>query len=155
MFENAKKGHWVDFLQNLDEHMVWMVHKFASAKPLDGGRAWVPTLKVKAVDGLVGEAVSCHDKSMAFEGRFFLEPDHAAPSFEGFTYPAPCFTYSPITDQQILQAISQLGPYKAPSPDGIPNMFFIRCTDILIPFLGPLYRATFVLDMYPEEWCDS
>jgi len=126
MIENAKKAHWVDFLKNLNECTVWTAHKFALSKPSDGGRAWVPMLKVKASDGSVGEAVSCDDKSTAFEGKIFLEPDHAAPSFEGFAYPILYFTYSPITDQQILWVISWLGPYKAPSTDGIPNVFFIR-----------------------------
>ena len=27
-----------------------------------------------------------------------------------------------------------------------------RCADLLIPFLGPLFRATFDLEYYPEEW---
>jgi len=76
-------------------------------------------------------------------------------SYSGFDYPAPKFPYSPITNSQIEHAIGRLSPYKAPGADGISNAVFIRCTDLLIPHLGPLYRATFMLGVYPEEWKDS
>ena len=39
-------------------------------------------------------------------------------------------------------------------PDGIANIVFIRCTDLLVPHLGPIYRATFSLGTYPKQWKD-
>jgi len=51
MIEKAKKDHWQDFLQGLDEQTMWIAHKYALGEPLDGGRALVPTLKVKQEDG--------------------------------------------------------------------------------------------------------
>jgi len=86
---------------------------------------------------------------------FFLDLDHEAPSYEGYIYSTPSFSYSPVTNQQILCTISQLGPHKAPGADGISNVVFIRCEDLLIPYLGPLYRATFEHSIYPKEWKDS
>src|SRR5882724_12321903 len=32
---------------------------------------------------------------------------------------------------------------------------FIRCADLLIPHLGPLYQVTFKLSVYPTGWRDS
>ena len=40
-------------------------------------------------------------------------------------------------------------------PDGITNMVFIKCIDLLVPYLGPIYRATFSLGTYPKQWKDS
>ncbi|KAG2073154.1 hypothetical protein BDR04DRAFT_956352, partial [Suillus decipiens] len=53
--------------------------------------------------------------------------------------------FKPITDQQIFQAI-------APGPDEISNIIFCKCTTALVPFMGPIFRATFSLGIYPEQW---
>ncbi|KAA1478292.1 hypothetical protein DENSPDRAFT_748331, partial [Dentipellis sp. KUC8613] len=49
----------------------------------------------------------------------------------------------------------KLSPYKAAGDDGIPNAVYKECSDDLVPYLGPLYRATFALNLYPSEWKDS
>src|SRR5882672_11749033 len=75
MIENAKKAHWVDFLQGIDERTVWTVHRYASGEPSDGGQAQIPTLKMKEEDSMVKEVISSKDKGRIFEKTFFLEPD--------------------------------------------------------------------------------
>ena len=40
-------------------------------------------------------------------------------------------------------------------PDGIPNEVYRRCADLLLPYLGRLYRATFDLSYYPAAWKES
>jgi len=67
----------------------------------------------------------------------------------------PKFAFTPITDDQTHRVINKLGPYKAPGPDGIPNTLLVQCTDLIIPYLGPLYWATFKLGVYPNSWRDS
>ena len=101
MIENAKKAHWVDFLQDIYKRTVWTVHRYASGEPSDGGQAQIPTLKIKEEDGMVKEVISSEDKSRIFEKTFFLEPECTVPSYEATTYPAPSFPFSPITDAQI------------------------------------------------------
>ena len=46
----------------------------------------------------------------------------------------------------------KLRPYKAPGPSGIPNAILTHCRELLVPHLGPIYRATFTLATYPAEW---
>jgi hypothetical protein len=41
---------------------------------------------------------------------------------------------------------------KAPGPNQISNSVYTHCTDILVPYLGKLYRATFCLKHYPKWW---
>ena len=72
---------------------------------------------------------------------------------EGFTYPEELKTIPKvITQQEIEKALQKLPNDKAPGPDGIPNVIYKRCADLLLPFLGPLFRATFQLQYYPNEW---
>ncbi|KAF8591798.1 hypothetical protein K439DRAFT_1290926, partial [Ramaria rubella] len=60
-----------------------------------------------------------------------------------------------VSDTQITRAIRKLNPFKAPGKNGICNSVLINCADILIPYLGPLYCATFNLNIYPASWRDS
>ena len=39
-----------------------------------------------------------------------------------------------------------------PGADGIANIIFKQCVGLLVPHLGPIYRATFTLKMYPKQW---
>ncbi|KAJ8584195.1 hypothetical protein M405DRAFT_697022, partial [Rhizopogon salebrosus TDB-379] len=70
-------------------------------------------------------------------------------------YNPPICEFAPITDKQIARAIAKLSPYKAPGPNGISNSVFTHCADLLIPYMGPIFRATFTLDIYPEDWKHS
>ena len=40
----------------------------------------------------------------------------------------------------------------APGPNGITNEVYARCSDLLVPFLGPIFRGTFKYEVYPAEW---
>lgn len=46
----------------------------------------------------------------------------------------------------------QLRAFKVPGPDGIPNEVYRHCEPTLTPLLGKIFRATFELKYYPEEW---
>ena len=95
------------------------------------------------------------DKSSLLCTNFFPELKRDDTSHADADYLAPKFKFHPVTNKQIHRAIARLGPFKAPGPDGIPNVLLIRCADLLVPHLGPLYRATFKLDAYPASWRDS
>jgi hypothetical protein len=69
-----------------------------------------------------------------------------------FEYPPPKVSFKNMTDDQIHCAIRKLKLYSAPGPNGISNSVFTHCTDILVPWLGALYRATFCLWYYPKRW---
>jgi len=58
-------------------------------------------------------------------------------------------------DDHIQRAIARLGTIQSPGTDGIMNIMFIQCTDLLIPHLAPIYRAAFKLKVYPNQWKSS
>ena len=67
-------------------------------------------------------------------------------------YPQAKWVYETITDKQIHRAIMKMKPWKAMRKDTIPNSVFIHARELLVPHLGPLYRATDTLEMYPDDW---
>ncbi|KAJ3740271.1 hypothetical protein DFH05DRAFT_1376059, partial [Lentinula detonsa] len=67
-------------------------------------------------------------------------------------YPPAAWTFEPPQDHQITNAILRMKPYKATRPGTISNIFFRQTREWLVPYLGPLYRATFTLNHYPEDW---
>ncbi|KAG2072177.1 hypothetical protein BDR04DRAFT_947538, partial [Suillus decipiens] len=68
----------------------------------------------------------------------------------------PVCKFRPITDQQVHRAIAKLSLYKAPGLNGISNIVFMKCTDLLVPYMAPIFRAMFTLETYPDKWkCSS
>ncbi|KAG2340108.1 hypothetical protein BDR05DRAFT_834234, partial [Suillus weaverae] len=56
-------------------------------------------------------------------------------------YNPPICKFAPITDEQIFRAIAKLSPYKAPGPNGVCNCVYKNCADLLVPYMGPIFRA--------------
>ena len=48
-----------------------------------------------------------------------------------------------------------LSLYKAPGPDGIPNVVLTKCADALIDHIYYIYRAVFELKVYHHAWLKS
>ena len=158
MIENSKKCHWEDFLVSVDEKSVWTAHHYHSGDPTDGRKACIPSLKtihMEVATSMTQLAVTNKDKADLLWVIFFPELTAGGPSQPPPEYPTPKFKYILIMNEQIYYAISKLGPYKVPGPDMIQNVVLIQCTDLIIPHLGPLYRATFILGVYLDCWRES
>jgi len=158
LIEKAKREHLEGFLESLNEKSVWTAHRYASGEPTDGGRARIPPLKGSLTGGEeVNRSVAetNEDKSKLLHATFFPELEREDNCHADNAYLAPMFKFHQISDEQIHRVIARLGPFKVPGPDGIPNVFLIKCADLLVPHLGPLYWATFRLGVYPTSWRDS
>ncbi|KAF8837431.1 hypothetical protein BDN67DRAFT_859804, partial [Paxillus ammoniavirescens] len=69
-------------------------------------------------------------------------------------YPDEIADPGEITEEQIERCIAKLQPHKAPGPDGIRNIVFKQCEDVLTPHLLRLFRAIFLLKTYYTPWRD-
>jgi hypothetical protein len=49
--KSARQHHWEDWVESTDRFSMWIVNKYVTAAPSDGGSARIPTLKVKQNDG--------------------------------------------------------------------------------------------------------
>ncbi|KAJ6589311.1 hypothetical protein B0H19DRAFT_923104, partial [Mycena capillaripes] len=69
-------------------------------------------------------------------------------------YPPPAWKWEPISDALLRRAIGRMRPYKATYPDSISNSVFVQNTNLLIPFIGPIFRTLDTLKHYPRGWAD-
>ena len=107
---------------------------------------------MKKPDGSFDEVADNAGKSKALYDSFFYPPPADAGIDPNFKYPPPKFQFHNISDAQVLRAIKKLKSYKAPGPDGISNSIFTHCTELLVLWLGKLFRATFHLQYLPSTW---
>jgi len=107
---------------------------------------------------LIMKRVTCEATDNASKGRllyktFFPTPNQAiTPIPEDATYPPPCWKFKNITDEQFHRAIKKMKLHKASKKDTVPNSVLIHTKNNLVPHLGPLFRATNMLEYYPQEW---
>ena len=131
-----------------------MAHMYAGSSPTDGSAARIPTLK-KQTNGRTENININEEKSKLLYETFFPHPPQRPPADASTQYPDPACNFTPISNKQVLQAIQNLAPYKAPGPNGVYNIVFIKCSDILVPWMGHLFRVTFTLNHFPNEWLMS
>ncbi|KAJ3749320.1 hypothetical protein DFH05DRAFT_1370111, partial [Lentinula detonsa] len=93
-----------------------------------------------------------NEKAHAFTAAFYPAAPGESLVPEGVEYPSAAWTFKPPQDHQIMNAILRMKPYKATRPGTISNVFFRQTREWLVPHLGPLYRATFTLGYYPDDW---
>ncbi|KAH9988497.1 hypothetical protein BJV77DRAFT_949540, partial [Russula vinacea] len=57
-----------------------------------------------------------------------------------------------LTRDQISRHLAKLKLYKAPGPDGIPNIVLTKCADLLIDRLYYIFRAMLDRGLFYEPW---
>ncbi|KAJ3979433.1 hypothetical protein F5890DRAFT_1421350, partial [Lentinula detonsa] len=112
----------------------------------------VPALRVINPKG--GERIveDNTEKEQIFRDAFFPPPPDTPNIPPDPQYPQSKWDFSPPTNRQIQQAIRRLKNGKATRTGTIPNDVFKAIGDLAVPYLGPIYRATFTLGVYPEDW---
>ncbi|KAJ7353146.1 hypothetical protein DFH08DRAFT_628397, partial [Mycena albidolilacea] len=69
-------------------------------------------------------------------------------------YPTPAWCWKPVSDDLLRRAAEKMKPYKATFPESIPNCVIKQCTNLLIPFVGPIFRSLDELGHFPDEWSE-
>lgn len=131
---------------------VWSFHNYAASTPSDQLHSRIATLKDPTNAPQAQDPQDNARKSELLYETFFRKPPEDEHTDANYTYPPPICDFELITDRQIHQAIKKLAPYKAPGPNGVSNCVFLKCANLLVPYMAPLFRATFTLEIYPEEW---
>ncbi|KAE9385066.1 hypothetical protein BT96DRAFT_841250, partial [Gymnopus androsaceus JB14] len=67
-------------------------------------------------------------------------------------YPAPAWQFAPPTNRQIANSFRKMKTGKATRLGTFPNDLYKATSNIIVPHLGPIYRATFTLGIYPDDW---
>jgi len=147
----TKKQHWQDWLERAEEPDLWAAHHLTSAPATDRGKARIPILKYKVEDQEC-LARSNGEKSLVLARGFFPHKLAEDLSLTGYEYPEPCEVDASITVNQIQRKLRKLKLYKAPGPDGIPNIVLMKCTHLLASRLLHIYKATLDRNLIYEPW---
>ena len=148
----AKRQHWTAYLEEMTAADVWTANKFIREPAGDGGSPRIPTLRVV---NQAGEQVLINDnedKARTFVKMFFPPPPPGVEDYDDYVYPEPLPDPPLITVSQIRRHIAKLSPYKAPGPDGIPNIVLQKCVSVIMKRLIRIYRAILDLNVYFEPW---
>jgi hypothetical protein len=66
--------------------------------------------------------------------------------------PTPICKANPISRVQLRRALARLKPFKAPGPDGIPNIVLSKCADIIESRFWYILTAIFEKGWYYAPW---
>ena len=151
--ERTKRQHWHDWLEKADDPDIWTAHKYTSSPAGDGGKSRIPILK-STHNGQEVNVTSNEEKSKLLAKTFF-PPKPPVDTPIQFVYPKPIRDNNPISREQIRRQLAKLKPYKAPGPDGIPNIVLTKCADTLVDRLYYIYKAIIDQGVYYEPWRTS
>ena len=92
------------------------------------------------------------EKARVLAKSFFPQKPEADSVPEEYEYPSPCAKAEPITKEQIVNQAHKMKPYKAPGPDGIPNVVLTKCIDLLVERLLHIYKAMLERSLHYRPW---
>ncbi|KAJ7309367.1 hypothetical protein DFH08DRAFT_633630, partial [Mycena albidolilacea] len=114
----------------------------------------IPPLVQRAGRMPVTTAETDEEKSDWLRAEFFPPPMPVSSVPPNPVYPPPAWEWSPVSDDLLRRAADKMKPYKATFPDSIPNCVIKECTNLLIPFVGPILRSLDDLEHFPEDWAE-
>lgn len=132
---------------------IWTANKYLKELVGDGRLPRIPQLKMT---NAAGRAISTEDntsKANLLAKTFFPPlPDiiHNDDYLED--YPDPLPDPPIISKDQVAEHIEKLPPFKAVSPDGIPNIMLKECSKILSTPLTNIFKALINLNTYYKPW---
>ena len=131
-----------------------VTNHYISSEGGDGDKTRIPTLHLHPLAGVMAppkEAVSNSDKSAMLAGLMFPAhpPDSMVPV--DFQYKDQLPDLPEITEEQVLQHLGSLSPYKAPGTDEIPNVVWKSNANLVTPYLIHIFRALLHLKIYPRQ----
>jgi hypothetical protein len=151
ILESTKKQHWHDWLERVEDPDIWTVQKLLATPASDGGNSKIPVLKYKT-NGVEHAARTSEEKGHALAKSFFLAKPRLEPPVDNIEYPPQCSKADRIPRAAVLRQLRKLKPYKAPGPDGIPNIVLTKCADLLVDRLYYIYAAIYNKRIYYAPW---
>jgi hypothetical protein len=151
----AKQLHWTEFLEEAEDRELWIANKYISNPSGDGRKTHIPSLKASTPVGATSVITTNKGKAEILMKQFF-PPAPVEPTIPpGHVYPNCVPMRGQISSEQVKRVVAQLSPYKAHSPDEIPNIVLMKCINALIEYLVEIFRAVFTLKTYSETWKES
>ena len=145
------RQHWRDWLENAEDPDIWAAHRLTSSSGGDGGKSKIPVLNYKVGDAMAVASENC-DKGRVLAKNFFPAKPPSDESWSDRSYPKARERAGKITVEQIEAQLKKLKPYKAPGPDGIPNIALTKCSALIVERLNHIYRAILDKGLEFKPW---
>jgi ribonuclease HI len=149
---STKRQHWTSYLEDMKGGDIWTANKYLREPVGDGGTARIPTLKMTNSNNEEAQVSDNGEKAKLFAKVFFPPPPANTSIPPGYEYPAPLPPPAQLTPERIEEQIHRLSPYKAPGPDGVPNVVLQKCEDLIVTHLLYIFRAILELGVYYDPW---
>ncbi|KAJ7164005.1 hypothetical protein C8R43DRAFT_879218, partial [Mycena crocata] len=115
----------------------------------------MPTLeRLNPVSGLAETAVTNEEKTDFLRREFFPPKMVVSLVPANPDYPPPAWKWEPVSDGLLHRAIARMKPYKATYPGSTPNCVFLYNANLLVPYLGPIFRSIDTLEYYPKRYAE-
>ena len=131
---------------------IWTANKYIKEPIGDGGSPRIPTLKSRNEQNEVININNNEDKAKAFAAAFFPKPPPIKDGLDVHDYPEPLPDPPQLSVELLKQHVAKLSPYKAHSPDDIPNVVIQQCIPIISERLTRIYWAILELRIYYDPW---
>jgi hypothetical protein len=149
--EKTKKNHWRDWLERAMDPDLWTAQRYITVPPGDCRRTRILDL-IYSGKGGQQHASSNRDKSRVLARTFFPDKPPATEATALVKPPSPICKADPISRAQMRRALARLKPFKAPSPDRIPNIVLSKCADIIESRLWYIFTVIFEKGWYYAPW---
>lgn len=151
--KQEKEEHWKSWLEDVNARQIYMANKYVVTEPSDFACDRVPDLKDPSTGGGM-KATTNEEKALLLAKSFFPLPP-AAVTIPSSAYPEPIPDLPFFSRTRIAEAIQGLKPFKAPGPDGIPNVVLKQCASMLSDHFYFIFRAVLELGVYHQSWHES
>ena len=143
----------MDWLENVSKPDIWSAHWYIVKPAVNGGLSTIPTLHQETSNGSVVLATTNEEKSRLLAKAFFPPPPpNPLSGADRSAYPADMLNLPGIMKSQIRWHAAKLSPYKAPGPDGIPNVVLTSCIDTILDHVYYIFRVVFDIGVYYGPW---
>jgi hypothetical protein len=149
--EQTKRHHWRDWLEKVEDLDIWTAHRLTMSNGSDGGKARIPALNYKVGD-TEKTASTNQEKGCILAKGFFPTKLPVDDSLSDAKYPKACSCAGKITPEQVSTQLKKLKPYKAPRPNGIPNVVLTKCADLIVDRLTHIYVALLEEELSFKPW---
>jgi hypothetical protein len=141
VLQKTKQQHWRDWLEKAEDLHIWAANQVIATPSSDGGKAKILKLKHKVREEETTASTN-EEKSTVLAKSFFpTKPQEEPQPTEKF--PKACKGAGRITREQIQTQLKSIKPYKAPGPNGIPNIAISKCADLIVDRLFYIFKAMF------------
>ncbi|KAL7280271.1 hypothetical protein ACG7TL_005184 [Trametes sanguinea] len=143
-----KRQHWREYVESATEKTIWQASKYVTQAPENTLASRLPALNLP--NGAV--ARTCHEKREALMAQFFPEPPDASLDDITDTVHDGQLPLALFTQEDVAVALSNLSPFKAPGPSGVPNAALKHCASHITPVFANIVNSCIRHHHHPAEW---